>query len=331
MNFFQDMRRIRVFSSVVSRENLLKTVTLVSAAALTGDYFLKVMDQGGLCSTDACRLAAEHLRIPEIVLIMAGAYFFWGLWLFMFFGDRYQRPILWILVTLGLWGGLAFDGALLGYQLVGLGEPCQLCTGVGAALMVVLVCTAWSRRSWFILCVGLIVFASGFAANSLLTFRTQPPKLQETAFGTQPSDSETRGRQFYFFFSFHCGHCRNVMQNVGYQPSAWKADWHLSCVDTREKDLQKVAYALDQTQGNESLILKILEIEQRANIPDVQVPDEIRTHAEKAENYLRHMGYRGVPLLVAVEGPGRKTFVSGGVAIARYLYSQGLIQRWIGG
>ncbi len=320
-----------MLSKIATRQNLLKAVTLVSAAALTADYFLKVWGQEGLCSTDACQLAAEQLRIPEIFLIMAGAYFFWGLWLFMFFGDRYQRPILWILVTLGLWGGLAFDGALLGYQFVGLGEPCQLCAGVGAALMAVLLCTAWSRRSWFILCVGLSVFASGFAANSLLTFRTQPPQLQETAFGSQLSGSETEARQFYFFFSFHCGHCRSVMQNVGYQPSAWKADWHLCCVDTREQDLQKMAYALDQTQGNESLILKILEVEHRSDIPAVQVSEELRTHAQTAADYLRHMGYRGVPLLVALEAPGRKTIVSGGTAIAKYLYSLGLIERWIGG
>ncbi len=314
-----------------SRENLLKIVTLVSAAALTGDYYLKTRDQGGLCTTDACQLAAEQLRIPEIFLIMAGAYFFWGLWLLIFFGDRYQRPILWILVSLGLWGGLAFDGALLGYQYIGLGAPCQLCTGVGAALMAVLVCTAWSRRSWFILFVGLSVFASGFTANSLLTFQTQPPKLEETAFGSQLSESNADGPQLYLFFSLHCGHCRSVMKNVGYQPSAWKVDWHLSCVDRREQDLQKIAYALDQTRGNESLILKILEVEHRTDIPSVQIPEELREHAGKAGSYLRHKGYRGVPLLVAVEGPGRKTFVSGGRAIARYLYSQGLIQKWVGG
>ena len=319
-----------MFAQVFSRENLLKTVTFFAAVILTVDHYMKTLDQEGLCSTDACRLAAEQLRIPEVFLIMAGAYFFWGLWLLFFFGGRYQRPILWSLASLGLWGALSFDGALLGYQFMGLQEPCRLCAGVGAALLIILICMAWTRRSWFVLLVGLSVFGASFAANSLLSFRTQPPTLQETAFGHQLSVNNRTGRQFYLFFSLHCGHCSTVMKNVGFQPSAWKVDWHLSCVDTAEQDLQKLAYALEQTRTNQSLFLKILEIKQQEEIPDTPVSDALRRHTSKAQAYLSHMGYRGIPVLVVLEDSGRKTVISGGLSIARYLWEQGLIRSWIG-
>lgn len=318
-------------SKLLNRGNLLKTVTLVSALLLTADYYLKSRDQAGLCSSDACRLAAEQLRIPEIFLIMAGAYFFWLLWLIVFFGGRYQRPFLWNLAYLSLWSALAFDGALLGYQIMGLTTPCQLCAGVGLALVIILICMAWSRRSWLLLLVGLSLFGSAFAANSLLTFKTQAPNLQEAAFGHQLAVKNQDARQFYLFFSLHCGHCSTVLKNVGFQPSAWKVDWHLSCVDTAAQDLQKLAYVLEKVKKNESLFVKLLEVKQMKDIPPTPVPDALKQQTEAAEAYLVHMGYRGIPLLVVLEGPGRKTVISGGIGIAKYLWEQGLIRSWIGG
>lgn len=312
------------------REILLQLVLLGSALILTIERFLRLRQEEGLCTTSSCQVVAEQLRIPEIYLIMAGAFFFWLLWLVVFFAGRYQRPWLWSMALIGLFAALAFDGGLLGYQFVGLELACLICAGVGGVLLACLVLTAWSRRSLVVLFVGLGVFASAFTANSLLKFKQDTaPRLEETAFAHQLAPGEKKGPQMYLFFSLNCGHCTTVLKNLGFQPSAWKVDWHLSCVDTGQEDLEKLAYALSRTGKDESIFLNVLRVKHSSEVPATSVPEELAKQAKQAKAYLNRMAFSGIPTLVALEGPGRKTVLSGAINIARYLMEKGLIRGWV--
>ncbi|MCF8105434.1 MAG: hypothetical protein K9K64_08130 [Desulfohalobiaceae bacterium] len=312
------------------REILLQLVLFGSALALTVERFFRLRQEGGLCTTSSCQVVGEQLRIAEIYLIMAGAFFFWLMWLLVFFAGRYQRTWLWNMALIGLFAALAFDGGLLGYQFVGLELACLICAGVGAVLLACLVLTAWSRRSFAVLFIGLGVFASAFTANSLLKFNQDTaPRLEETAFARQLAPGEEKGPQMYLFFSLHCGHCTTVLKNLGFQPSAWKVDWHLSCVDTGQEDLEKLAYALSRTKNDESVFLSLLRVKQSPEVPATSVPKELEKQAQQAKAYLKRMGFSGIPTLVALEGPGRKTVLNGAVNIARYLLEKGLIRGWV--
>lgn len=305
---------------------------MCSALVLTVERFLRIREAGGLCSTSSCELVATQLRIAEIYLIMGGAAFFWLMWLLVFFAGRYQKSWLWSLVCIGLYGALAFDGGLLGYQFVGMRLACLICAGVGAVLLGCLVLAAWSRKSFVLLLVGFSVFAAAFTANSLLRFQPEKaPRLEETAFAHQLATKEQKQPQMYLFFSLHCGHCSSVLKNIGFQPSTWEVDWHLSCVDTEEEDLQKLAFALSQTGSKGSIFLNLLEVKHNQELPEgpVPVPDELKEQAHGAKTYLSHMGYAGIPTLVALEGPGRKVVLSGVGNIARYLWEKRLISKWL--
>ncbi len=135
-------------------------VLLFFAMGLSLEVLLQVVYASSLCTTTSCQVVGEYVKFGELALIKAGAAFFWLLWLLLFFAHRYDKKWLWGSITLLLFGALAFDGALLGFQFVGLKENCLICIGVGLALFTSLFMLARIQNSRLLAMLGI---ASGVA------------------------------------------------------------------------------------------------------------------------------------------------------------------------
>jgi hypothetical protein len=323
------MKKLR---EIFSRVKVLQLVLCGFALTLTLDVYLQATRHEGLCSTASCQVVGEYVRFGELMLVKAGAIFFWILWLLVFFAGRYDRKWLWGVVTLILMGALAFDGGLLGFQFMGLGERCQLCMGVGAALFVVAALFAWVRKSWLMLLLGLAVWCGGFAANSVLRFTSPLPPLSETAFLTWP-ESRSGGTsnhipRYHLFFSLHCGHCSKVIANLAVNRTD-QADWTFHVMDGQEEDLLRLSHILSAKMTSENPFLEILHWESEEQVPDIAVPKSLREDVDQATIYFSRSRFSGVPMLIADERPGVRLVLSGANSILAYLHQEGIIRNVI--
>ncbi|MCF8029484.1 MAG: hypothetical protein K9K39_01150 [Desulfohalobiaceae bacterium] len=313
------------------RDIVLGTVILLCAVGLTLEYALQAQGAGSLCGTQACEVVGRYIRIGEIGLLLFGSLFFWILFGLFFFACRYERPVLWGVAVLGLIGALAFDGALLGYQFVGLGLMCWLCVAVAAGLFLVLVATAWRRASWLLLVGGIAVWCGAFAANSLLQFTPHMPSLQETAFLEQSAEAEHNGPQYYLFFSLDCPHCSEVLFNLA-RVAPISGTWHFAAVNRDPASRAKLAWAAkaSSSEGADrgNAFLRILKSKKTEISGSTSIPKKVREATRKAGNYFRSRNFRGVPVLVVLKENGVRVSLTGVEHISRYLWEQGVVSEW---
>lgn len=318
---------MRVIKGLLKKDYLLQGVLLLSALFLTANFYLISQGMQGICSSKGCEIAGQLLKFPEHNLIIAGAAFFWILWLLVFFACRYNKAMLWKIVTVILFGALAFDGVLLGYQFIEVEVICWLCIGVGGALLAVLLSFAWIRRSIFVIFLGVSIWCGGFMGQAVLFTNVQTPSLSQTDFLTRPAKDKESAKDFYLFFSLNCPHCSQVMANIVLN-KAWDVNWHLCSVDKKSEELNILANIL-QTEGSREMpFVHILQSKQRENFQNVPVPSKLKQQVENAWTFFNSSNYKAVPLLVVREEVGRDIYLTGAQSIAKYLYEKDLIKKW---
>jgi len=310
------------------RHFILHVAGLGAALGVSIDAVLQITQAGGLCQTQSCQAVGDYVRFGETFLIIGGAVFFWSLWLLFFLATRLNRPFIWHLATLALFGALAFDGGLLGYQFMGLQMQCWLCIGVGVALAVNLFSLAWVRQAWMIACIGLVVWMGGFAANSTLHIIPQAPQLDQAAFVAQETASQEARIQGYLFFSLHCGHCMEIVVNLAMHGTG-KVDWHLCSLDRSFQDMRKLAWIKKQVDQGADPFVQVLKAKQMSNLPMSQVPQDVQEAVHRAKDFFAHRNYRGVPKLFVDMGQGQEMVLTGSSGIARFLVQQGVVSRWM--
>jgi len=318
--------------SFSNKLNFLQFFLILFALTLSIDVWLQYAHHSSLCLTTACQVVGGYVRFGELMLIKAGAIFFWVLWLLVFFAGRYDKKWLWGLISLVLMGALAFDGGLLGFQFMGLQEHCQLCIGVGLALLILVVLFAWIRKSLLIFLLGIAVWCGGFAANSVLIFPTDLPVLQKTAFLSWPRERESAPAKYvpryHLFFSLSCGHCSRVIANLAVNTTD-QVDWTFHIMDHRDADLQRLAHILASNQTSANPFLEILHWESEEKVPPIAIPDSLKDTIELAKTYFTRSGFRGVPTLIVDERPGVRVILAGANNITLYLHQKGLLQQVI--
>ncbi|NCC26285.1 MAG: hypothetical protein EOM25_13990, partial [Deltaproteobacteria bacterium] len=311
--------------NVFRAEFLLLALLLGMTVTLGLDVWLTMATGHGLCTTSSCEVVGEYVRIGELLMVQAGAGFFLFLWLLALVAKR-TGPTLWHLFTIALIGALAFDGAILGFQFVALGEKCQLCMIVGLGLFLILFQYAFVRRSVLVLLLGLAVWTSGFVANSVLKLNPTTPALENTAFLQWPSESDPWKEypSFHLFFSLHCGHCARVMANLAANDMAG-FPWTFHMTDTKSKDLSRAAHILASEDTAENPFRSIVSVERAADLPAMVFDPKTVAATEWARDYLRAAGHRGVPLLLVDLDRNRRIVLSGMNSILSYLEEEGLL------
>ena len=311
------------------RHFVLHFIGLTSALVLSVDIILQFTQAKSLCQSQACQAVGEYVRFGETNLLILGATFFWILWLLFLLGTRLNKPVIWNLAALILLAALAFDGGLLGYQFMGLGLQCWLCVGVGAALFANLFSLAWVRKGWMMACIGMVVWMGGFAANSALVIAPQAPQLQEAVFVSQQvSQKDNPGIDCYFFFSLNCGHCTEIIFNM-VMNGRDKVNWHLCSLDRSEQNIKKLAWIKEQTEQGADAFTQILKAKGMKDVPIEEIPEAVQKAVGQAQAFFQHRGYRGVPLLLVQKGRGQELTLTGTSSIARFLWEQGVVTRWV--
>jgi len=318
---------MRIIKGLLKRDYLLQGILLLSALSLTAHFYLISHSMHGLCSSKGCKISGQLLKFPEYNLIFAGAAFFWVLWLMVFFACRYNKSILWKIVIVILFGALAFDGVLLGYQFIEVKALCWLCIGVGGALLASLLSFAWIRRSLFVIFLGASIWCGGFLGQSVLFTNVHTPDISKTDFLTRPAKNEESAKDFYLFFSLNCPHCSQVMANIVLN-KAWDVNWHLSCVDKQSRELNILANVVESEGAREMPFVHILQSKEKENFENVSVPSNLKQQVENAWTFFNSGNYKAVPMLVAREEVGRDVYLIGAQNIAKYLYEKDLIKRW---
>ena len=311
---------------IMKRSHTFVSLLGVSAAVLSFEAWLQFQDGASLCRSSACRAVAEYVRIGEPVLVLFGALFFWSVFGLALCSVLTKKHWVWNLVGVSLFGALAFDGALLGYQFVGLGQRCHLCLGVGIALGVIVLMYGLVHRSWLMPLIGVAVFVSGFTANSILKVSPDLPRLEETAFVSIPARNVDSRLTLHLFFSFHCSHCFKVLADLSVN-EPWLANWYLSTYDQDTEDLYRLSKIRSELKGSVNPFQVIVDVERLEEVEAMQVADDLRDAVEKAETYFHHSDFKGIPTLIAEEGPGRRIVSVGRNNIMHYLASRGLITR----
>ncbi|MFW6415613.1 MAG: hypothetical protein ACOCZ2_04775 [Thermodesulfobacteriota bacterium] len=318
---------MRTIEKIFRRESLLQGVLLLAAVILTAQFWLTTRGMSGLCTSKGCKIAGNLLNFPEYHLILAGAAFFWILWLLVFFACRYKKQVLWQLIITILFAALAFDGVLLSYQFLKVGVMCWLCLGVGGALFAALVSLVWVRKSLFVLLLGVCIWCGAFMGEAVLYSNLQSPGLSQTDFMTRPAENKESAGDFYLFFSLNCHHCSQVMANIILN-KAWEVNWHLCSVDRSNLNLKVLANIVQNKEAKDLPFLHILKAKSSQKIPDVPVPSKLEEQVENASTFFRNSAYKSVPLLIAREGMGKDVYLTGSQSIAKYLYEKGLIKKW---
>jgi uncharacterized membrane protein len=304
-------------------------VLIGAAVALSIEYWFELKGGAAICRTDACKTVGEYVRLGRANLVLGGAAFFWVMVLVVGAARFIARQWLWHLAGLLLLGAMAFDGGLLGYQLVGLQMVCWLCVGVGAGLFLSAAGLAWVRRSALVLLLALAVWVGGFAANTVLDIRTHPPELEQTAFIHKPAERGGGSLRLYLFFSLHCAHCSEVLFNLALnRPDS--AEWYLCGLDDNPGDLAKLTAARRGSGNGTNPYRRVLRAKAGRLEPAESVSREVRQGVEKAKKFLSMRGYESIPLLVAKEkDPAKEVVVSGTRDIATYLWEKDLIRKWV--
>lgn len=304
----------------------LLTFLFLAASFLSVEIWMQAVRHTSLCTTSACDVVGEYVRFGEGNLIKLGATFFWFLWCLVFFGGRYDKKWIWGLASILLFGALAFDGAILGFQFMGLKEKCLLCILVGSALGIGLCLFAWVRRSLLTAFLGMAVWCGGFAANAVLDLNVVPPAITDTAliyYETAPDNAP----QHVLFFSLHCDHCAKILANLSVNAKNLPGKWHLSCTDNKEEDMYRLAMILASNATKDNPFLEILRIETLEKVDPVPVPEDLRQTVRTARAYFKMKGYQGIPLLVVMERPGWEMVLRGETNIMEYLRVRGFLQR----
>lgn len=311
--------------SKLSRYSLL-TFLFLAALFLSAEVWMQAVRHTSFCTTSACDVVGEYIRFGEGNLIKIGAFFFWALWMLVFFAGRYDKIWLWSPAALILCGALAFDGALLGFQFVGLKEKCALCVAVAAILFIGLFLFSWVRRSWLTACIGIAVWCGGFTANTVLDLNVVPPTILETPFLSHGRD-DAKAPQHVLFFSLHCDHCSKILANLSINAQTLPGKWHLSCTDNKEDDFFRLATVLASNATKDNPFLEVLRLESLDTVDPVPVPEELRRTVRTARTYFKTKGYQGIPILVVLERPGWEMVLRGEGNIMDYLRIRGLLKR----
>ncbi|PHS40114.1 MAG: hypothetical protein COB07_05235 [Sulfurovum sp.] len=169
------------------------------------ETYLKLQDSS-LCAEVGCKLAGELLNFDALYLNYLGIV---GVFILMILGFlSLKSKVFENLFFIGLYGAIAFEATILGYQFVANPEPCIFCLGIFSLLLLIALFSQWQRFAITLATVvAIFVGLNTLAVTKNKTFMTKSGN--------------------YLIQSESCSHCKKVKayfaeKNIAYIPISTK-------------------------------------------------------------------------------------------------------------
>ena len=190
------------------KHRMIRTLALVGSIATVAQIVVNLVSGSSFCINDSCKTAEELTIISPLYLNLLGLLFFQT----VYWGFRYAKR--WSLngfdpLGLILFSGLAFESALVAYQVFVTHTLCVYCILI--FVNVILLNLLHSRRQMATAVALLSAIAFSF---SILIFSTtgafsKSYSLKAAAYALKSCSKPTK--EVYLIFSTDCPHCRNVI------------------------------------------------------------------------------------------------------------------------
>jgi hypothetical protein len=279
------------------------------------EFGLLMSGKGSLCPTSSCRIAAESVRFGNKALVGLGAVYF--LVLSVFSGCQKTDNPNWRSEILGtmILGGLAFDGAILGFQFFNISGRCPLCWFVALLLIASLGVYCRAVRSGQMLAAGLSIWIMAFAANGVMISHQKTPLLDEVAYyHFKSGDSEFP--KYYLFFGIHCPHCLAVFKHLAREPVP--GDWVLAAMDRDPEGMKDLSAVKKRLASSDTVFATLVAAKQDDHSSFTPIDPAVASAIQKARILFQNSGFKNVPCLIALEKENVRTQIMGEDAIIHY-------------
>ncbi len=290
---------------------IAQLLTIVGALILSVESRLSMQGRS-LCRTSGCEVVGHYIRFGEPLLVAGGALFLWLLGAVFFFFFRYPKQLS-SLPFLFLLPCLAFDGALIGFQVFTVQRICLLCFGVALLLCCITLLYSVSRRSWLIFLAGSLVWTGGVTASGIIEMPEPSGAYNSMVLIRQQAIGPTEHPDLTMtlVFSMNCPHCQEVISYLAKHPLPG-INWRLAAIDQDTESLRRLGYFL-QLAGNTSNIFTALHKSETGPVPRETIPKTatIKQHNKKALSFLVNNGTNSIPLLIIEHSKRKREYISG--------------------
>lgn len=295
---------------------LLTVLSLGAFLFLSTEFVLLMSGKGSLCPTTSCQVAAESTRFGNHAMVGLGALYFLLIGLLVFLQKTDGSGIAPSMLMICILSGLAFDGAILGFQFFNLSGKCPICWAVAMVLIAIIVIHSIQKRSLIVLLTGCLVWLSAFMANAAVIGHQPPPALKETALW-EYSNSNTEFPRYHLFFGIRCPHCMAVIKALNDHPLS--GQWTVAFVDRDKESLKRLSAIHGRIQNGPSVFCDLLAVKDDLLVTQKNISPEINAVTQKARRYFINNEFKGVPVMIIQTDENRRLILKGEEAILSYL------------
>jgi uncharacterized membrane protein len=190
---------------------IMRIMALSASILIAIQVIASLLSGSILCPNSGCEVVESLTTISPLLLNIWGFIFFQLVFWLLYF--RKTKPLNQIdLLGLLLIAGLAFETALLAYQIFIAHALCSYCLVIFA--FVIVLNLLYGKRQT---AAGIAVLSAILISFSVLTFfpmgaQSQTYSLKEAAYGVKSCSSPTK--EVYLIFSSDCPHCQKVIQTL---------------------------------------------------------------------------------------------------------------------
>jgi len=254
----------------------MRIVALGASAITAFQAVINLITGSSICPNAGCKVVESLISISPLYLNILGFIFFQVV--FWLLGNLKSKPGNGrYLVDLALLCGLAFEAALLGYQLFVAHSLCSYCLLI--LFFVIILNILYGARQ---MAVGAAIFAAVVISFSIMALLpasagSQKYSLKNASYGIKSCASPNK--EIYLIFSSDCPHCQQVIESLN---NCNSCDLYLNPIDNISS-LNIVGLAKNKSfsPGVNRLILEIFGID---SVPVLVVKDEESYRFIKGEN-----------------------------------------------
>jgi len=262
----------------------MRIVALIASIGVALQTVITWYSGSGICPTQGCRIVEDLTLIQPLWVNFLGLLFFQA----VFWSSRVLKEKTYFgMDPMGLLlsGALAFDSALLAYQIFVVQTFCAYCLVVFSVVLLLNLMYGHKQAVWSFTVLTAILLSFSILSFSPGNRESQTFSLKEAAFGVRSCSTPTK--EVYLIFSSTCPHCQTVIESL---EECNSCDLYLNPIDEIEtlglEDIERIESFSPQINRG---ILELLEID---TIPVLisKGTDSYRIIGgeENIVNYIRH-------------------------------------------